>query len=559
MLLIYDDFFKKHFTGIEHPENPGRLEAIKKEIDKNIIKDKSFRDNLQFTSPLKAKTQHIQKVHDNDYIKRIKQLSSSGKFTFIDNDTVVSKYTYDCAMLAAGACINGIDYLCGKRDCSDSSKDGTTLKSIPGQFFAIVRPPGHHAYSSKGGGFCIFNNIAIAANYAMENYSIRKTAIIDFDVHHGNGTQDIFYNDSRVFYISLHEYPHYPGSGHFSETGEKEGLGFTMNIPLSSNSCEYDYLCAFTDLILPVLIKYQPELILVSAGFDAHKNDNLSSIMLDSSSYYKIMQMILFLSDACTFTAGSKKLCNIGIVLEGGYDYDALSQGAVEILRACIDNKQKSCFREEMLPGPVKKDLLSFSGGNDINFIKNELIEEKLLKLKKKLFATNKNRIKSADKNKKTFTFLKKTFGKFYGISSIFVIFLLCLIVLASSAGCRKYDGNFDVAYFFKTAPEQSVIDFMHAMNNHDADYIYSNFLLESDSRNISHEKFSREMSEILSDVENIEIDRIVYLGYDENMTKVVIEFRVFYVNGQHGDYKKYIYLLEENGKWKIVFDKTFI
>jgi acetoin utilization deacetylase AcuC-like enzyme len=554
MYIIYDDFFTRHNTGSLHPEKPGRTAAIKEALDIKIKSSMLFKRFVEFRAPEMAKKSLICAVHKEDYFEKIKAISASGKLQYIDPDTVVSGDTFDCAVLAAGACIKGIDFLF--ENAADTNAAGSAMQSAA-SFFALVRPPGHHAFGSAGSGFCIFNNIAIAAKYAAANYGCKRIAIIDFDVHHGNGTQEIFYEDKNVFYMSLHQYPHYPGSGYWNETGRQKGEGYNLNIPLTAFSGEYDYIEAFTDVILPVLIEYNPGLILVSAGFDGHKDDPLSSVMLKSSSYYKIMKLILFLSSTARLRSKGKNPCNIGIMLEGGYDFNATSQSAVEVIKACIEEESRcssNLSEDESEPGPE----ICITDISRPAFTRDRQIRT-LYRLKASLLSGGRITGTTSGKNRNTFNAIKKVFAASFRIFSVLCITVLSFLLLFSFAGCRQYDNQMDISYYFKTAPEKAVIDFIYAMENKDADYVYSNFLLESDKRKISREKFIREMSEILSAVKSIAIEKIVYLGYEDKMSKVVLDFKIIYSNGKEGKYKKYIYLFEENEKWKIVFDKTFI
>ncbi len=353
MYIIYDDIFLKHNTGQSHPENPLRLLSIIDKINE-IYKKKIDSFNLKFEKPTIVDEKVILEIHDKNYLEKVrllsqKLLSRPGTFYYLDPDTVVSEHTYECALFAAGACQKGIDLI---------------FKNPGENFFAMVRPPGHHAFNDRGSGFCIFNNIAIAAKYAINNYNLERVAIIDFDVHHGNGTQDIFYESNNVFYISMHQYPHYPGSGYYTEIGNKEGKGFNLNIPLTPFSEEVDYLFAFIELVLPALLKYKPQLLLVSAGYDAHEDDYLSSINLSSSSYYKIASLINIINYITTdisnnfnkdnlkrdnyeknrkdfkedkISTVNKKITNlkklgIGLILEGGYNLRSLSESVVKTI-----------------------------------------------------------------------------------------------------------------------------------------------------------------------------------------------------------------------------------
>jgi len=325
MYIIYDDFYLKHDTGPGHPENPGRLSSIMEALGSY-----EHRSILKYELPFEADSEMLNLVHDCKYIKNIEKLSAQGGFNQIDPDTVVSEDTFRSAKLASGGCLKGIDLLFSERDPV---------------FFALVRPPGHHAFSEHGSGFCVFNNISIAAKYAMEKYNIKKIAIIDFDVHHGNGTQSIFYKSSEVFYISIHQYPLYPGSGWYDETGDGQGLGYNLNIPVVPGSGENDYFIAFIEIIFPLITNYDPELILVSAGYDAHRDDPLASINLTENSYYKIMSIIMNMSIAGMQNNPGKKRVKTGIILEGGYNHKATALSVLSTITACMEAERLASNR----------------------------------------------------------------------------------------------------------------------------------------------------------------------------------------------------------------------
>jgi acetoin utilization deacetylase AcuC-like enzyme len=342
MWIIYDEMFVLHSAGSSHPESSSRLVRIMEKL----YKLKSAK-NLKFIKPVMADEDIVFLVHDKQYYEKIKKISLDGNPFYIDPDTMVSEHTFACARLAALACITGIDSMFV---CKDSMRREADEREDNGNrnFFAIVRPPGHHAFRDRGSGFCIFNNIAIAAKYALKKYGIKRIAIIDFDVHHGNGTQEIFYEEPDVFYVSIHQYPHYPGTGYYTETGEGAGRGFNLNIPVVPFSEEADYIPAFLGIILPVLKNYAPQLILVSAGYDGHKNDLLSDNRLDSSSYYKLALVIKMIGYMC----GSK----IGLVLEGGYNIDTLGDSVLETIRGINEP-----VTSKKIPG-LMKDIINSSG-----------------------------------------------------------------------------------------------------------------------------------------------------------------------------------------------------
>jgi acetoin utilization deacetylase AcuC-like enzyme len=296
MYFIYDDYYLKHENGISHPENPDRLKYIKTAANSLAVKGV-----IEFISPNPADKKQIKMVHDSSYIDKVQELSKKGGLSFLDMDTGVNQYTYNCALLAAGGCLDGMDLILSE-------------KSKYKRFFLACRPPGHHAFPSRGSGFCIFNNAAIGARYASSQFGIKKIAIIDFDAHHGNGTQDIFYGDNSVFYISFHQYPHYPGSGEVDETGYGRGEGFNLNFPFIPGTKEPDYLVALVDVVIPLMEQYEPELVIVSAGYDSHFSDYMSSLGLVEDSYYKIMNALSYIADnSCRG--------RMAIVLEGGYEH----------------------------------------------------------------------------------------------------------------------------------------------------------------------------------------------------------------------------------------------
>jgi acetoin utilization deacetylase AcuC-like enzyme len=242
----------------------------------------------------------------------IKARCRSGEQILDDGDTHVSKDSFDVALLAAGGVTLAIDQV----------MNGSLTRA-----FCAVRPPGHHAETSTVMGFCLFNNAAIGARYAQTRHGVERVAIVDWDVHHGNGTQQIFYEDDSVLFISLHQFPFYPGTGAANERGAGKGEGFTLNCPMGVGSVEKDYLDAFQAQILPALHRFQPQLILVSAGFDAHADDPLAGINLTEDSFGRMTELVLEISE---------RYCKGKIVsiLEGGYDLQALSRSVESHLKA---------------------------------------------------------------------------------------------------------------------------------------------------------------------------------------------------------------------------------
>ena len=290
--LITSDTYQNHNTGNGHPEKIDRVTAIidnfKKIDNKNLIwkKPSNFDQSL------------LMNTHSSEYINQVNQSFPANGLAFLDGDTVVSPGSEEAIKDAVGSIITAID--------------GVQNKEFKNAFCA-VRPPGHHAEKEKAMGFCIYNNIAVGANYLIEKYKYNKIAIIDFDVHHGNGTQNIFYNNEKVLYISTHQYPYYPGSGSEKEKGKFNNI---LNIPLQAGTTAEEYLNAFEN-VLNKIKEFKPEFLLFSAGFDAHIDDPLAQLRLKSEDFYKITKRTLELS---------KLFCNGNVVsiLEGGYDLKAL-------------------------------------------------------------------------------------------------------------------------------------------------------------------------------------------------------------------------------------------
>jgi acetoin utilization deacetylase AcuC-like enzyme len=251
--------------------------------------------------PRAATRDELLRAHTSEHVDRV--AASAGKVMMFDADTFTSPDSYSIALLAAGAAIQAADHAVVEKEPA----------------FALVRPPGHHAESDRAMGFCLFNSVAVAAA-AMLARGLGRIAIVDIDVHHGNGTQEIFYRDPRVLYVSTHQFPFYPGTGAANEIGEGEGRGFTVNVPMDAGSTDADYLLAHRDIIGPVLAEFRPELVLVSAGYDAHERDPLASMRMSVSGYAAVIGS---LRDVASRYSG------LALVTEGGYELSALA--------ACLD------------------------------------------------------------------------------------------------------------------------------------------------------------------------------------------------------------------------------
>ena len=292
--IITTDTYLNHNTGKGHPERSDRVTVIIEHLKK--IESK----NLVWKKPSKFDLRYLQFAHDKDYLKNVNDAFPQQGLNFLDGDTILSPGSKEAARDAVGSIIAAID--------------GVMNKDFRNAFCA-VRPPGHHAEKQKAMGFCVYNNVAVGAYYLLEKYNLSKVAIIDFDVHHGNGTQDIFYNNEKVLYISSHQYPYYPGSGAATEKGINNNI---LNVPLVAGTQTYEFLNAY-DGIFKKLKEFKPQFILLSAGFDAHKDDPLAQINLESKDYYTLTKRIMALA---------KELCNKKIVsiLEGGYDLNALKE-----------------------------------------------------------------------------------------------------------------------------------------------------------------------------------------------------------------------------------------
>lgn len=307
---LHDMRYMLHDTGPYHPEMPERLMAIY-----DGIKDGGLLEHLTLISASQADMKWIETIHDKGYIRRFEEICLSGRLTFDDQDNGICMETYATAFLAVGGILDTIDMV---------------MEGKIENAFCAVRPPGHHAESNRAMGFCYFNNVAIAARYLQMRWGIKRVGIIDFDVHHGNGTQHIFETDPTVFYYSIHQHPSfaYPGTGREFETGALEGKGFTRNSPVLPGQGDDIYKMLIQKDLLPAFDHFEPEFVLVSTGFDAHEDDEMSDINLSSSGFSWIMETIMQLADQ--YARG-----RVISVLEGGYCIPRLPELArnhVEIL-----------------------------------------------------------------------------------------------------------------------------------------------------------------------------------------------------------------------------------
>ena len=303
--LITSDTYQNHNTGDGHPEKIDRVTAVIDNFKKIDNKE------LVWKKPTKFDQSFLINTHSSEYIDLVSKSFPENGLAFLDGDTVVSPGSKDATKDAVGSIITAID--------------GVQNKDFKNAFCA-VRPPGHHAEKDKAMGFCIYNNVAVGANYLIEKYKYNKVAIIDFDVHHGNGTQDIFHNNKKVLYISTHQYPYYPGSGSEKEKGKFNNI---FNIPLEAGTTAEEYLNAY-EHVLKKLKEFKPEFLLFSAGFDAHIDDPLAQLRLNSEDFYQLTKRTLDVV---------KSFCNGNVVsiLEGGYDLKALQDSTQRHVDALIE------------------------------------------------------------------------------------------------------------------------------------------------------------------------------------------------------------------------------
>lgn len=308
---VYDPVYLQHDTGY-HSENASRLTATMTYLEKT-----GMLAELNLIKPRAATIDEIAAVHDREYISYVAYVAKKGG-AWVEVDTVMSPGSYDAAIYAAGGVMSAADEV---------------MQGKVGSAFALVRPPGHHATFDRAMGFCIFNNIAVATKYVLKQYNLERIAIIDFDVHHGNGTQDAFNDDPRVLYGSVHQYPHYPGTGKAEDTGATAGQGTILNVPMPAGSGDHEYLSVFEKIVVPVVRRYQPQLIMVSAGYDIHWADELAQMQMTTSGIAGIVRFIKQLAD---------ESCRgkIVLALEGGYNLEALSTSIKATFDVLMDKKE---------------------------------------------------------------------------------------------------------------------------------------------------------------------------------------------------------------------------
>jgi len=313
--IVYHPLYLRHDTG-DHPERKERLLAIMEKIDSSGL------EPVRIT-PDAATVDQVAKTHSQRYIEQVRTTAARGG-GYLDLDTVVSKDSYDAALMAAGGTIAAAEAVLG--DVENA--------------FALVRPPGHHAMPNRGMGFCIFNNVAVAAKYAQSR-GLERVLIVDWDVHHGNGTEAIFYDDPSVLYFSTHLYPHYPGTGRFTDVGEDDGKGYTVNVPLPQGTGDDGYLMVFRELLMPLAMEFKPDIVMISSGHDSHEGDPLGGMRITTPGFGAMAGVVKEIAD--TLSEG-----RLIAALEGGYRLDTLSASVVAVLKAFSGDVPKVKVSEDI-------------------------------------------------------------------------------------------------------------------------------------------------------------------------------------------------------------------
>ena len=306
-LYCYDPLFLEHdLPG--HPESRMRLERVME-----VLAEAGLLERMRLSRSGPPDDPLLASIHRTSHVARVQRLSEGGG-GYLDGDTYVTSRSYDAALLAANSVV---------------ALTRAVLRGQARNGIALVRPPGHHATRGRGMGFCLFNNVALAAQTALDEFGLARVLIVDWDVHHGNGTQDIFYGVSRVLYFSTHQYGHYPGTGHWRERGADTGHGFTVNVPLPAGVGDAGFALLTADLLRPLAERYRPQLILVSAGYDAHWCDPLAGLQLTLAGYWHLARAVADLAD---------RLCEgrLIVTLEGGYDLDVLAYGVADMCRVLL-------------------------------------------------------------------------------------------------------------------------------------------------------------------------------------------------------------------------------
>ncbi len=302
--IVKDDIYLKHETSAYHPESPKRLESIYRMLESPDMHGKFIEIQARC-----ATLEEIGAIHEPDYIERVKKTAGLAHSS-LDPDTETSPESFHAAKMAAGGFCNAIDAVV----------EGTVPNA-----FAFVRPPGHHAEPHRAAGFCLFNNVAIGAMHAINKFGMKRILIVDWDLHHGNGTQHSFYDDNRIIYFSTHQFPYYPGTGSVSEIGMRAGMGYTINVPLTPGPGDAEYAKIYDKILRPVALEFKPEIILVSAGFDIYFRDPLGGMKVTPQGFARLTRILMNIAEAC---CGGK----LAIILEGGYHIQGLTESSKAVL-----------------------------------------------------------------------------------------------------------------------------------------------------------------------------------------------------------------------------------
>ena len=307
--VVIDPEYLKHDPGRAHPERPQRIKVL-------LDLAAELGPDFARIEPRAASREEIEMCHAPEYIDLVRSTSETNHYA-LDGDTVTSRDSFGVGLLAVGGFLRLLDAI-----AAGEADNG----------FALVRPPGHHALPDRAMGFCLFNTVAIGAQHLRRRYGAERVLIMDWDVHHGNGTQEVFYRDPSVLYMSTHQYPYYPGTGAAGEVGAGEGEGFTVNVPLPAGCGDEEYLRVFREIILPIADRYKPEWVLVSAGFDPHRRDPLGEMNVTGTGFAAIADMLVRLAET---HAGGR----LALLLEGGYDLQALKNSVATVLRSLRDRQ----------------------------------------------------------------------------------------------------------------------------------------------------------------------------------------------------------------------------
>lgn len=306
--VLYAPRCLEHDPGPDHPESPGRLRVVMGELNRSpLVKAR----RCSIIEPEPARSENLELVHQREYIQLVEELCRKGGGVLDLGDTVVSRGSFEAALYAVGGALKAVDLV----------MDGKFRNA-----FAVVRPPGHHAGPYYACGFCVFNNVAIAASHLLCDYNLKRVLILDVDAHHGNGTQEIFYETDKVLYISLHQDPRgFPGTGFADEVGEKEGLGYSVNVPFPFHVDDQAYLRGFNRVVVPIVEQYKPQFVLMSVGFDCHHEDPVARLSLSAHAYVEVVKKTLELAS---------KLCDgkLVAVLEGGYGLSSIGKIATAVI-----------------------------------------------------------------------------------------------------------------------------------------------------------------------------------------------------------------------------------